>query len=165
MWDSELHKSRDYQQTALRPGLRHVVAGLHSVRMSHGLPSFRSDSIKETFLKANDLRYTLLKYLSTEAKDLISSLLTWDSEQRFTIHQTRDHPFFSPVFGLNISTMRLSPIVSRQEITYAEYSEQMMSPVKTHNTHKSFATTTQKKYIRFQARTDFYLESVPQYTI
>ena len=73
--------------------------------------------------------YALPKYLSNEARDLISSLLTWNADQRLTIYQVRDHPFFSAVFGLNGSIMRLSPI-SRQEITYAEYSEQMVSPVK-----------------------------------
>jgi serine/threonine protein kinase len=95
-----------------------------------GAPPFDSTSIKDTFLKANDLKYALPKYLSCDARDLISSLLTWDAEQRLSIAQVRDHPFFAEVFGISASMDRLSP-VSRTEITYAEYSEQMVSPLKT----------------------------------
>lgn len=112
-----------------------------------GAPPFESDSIKDTFLKANDMKYSMPKYLSNEAKDLVSSLLTWDSEQRINIFQVKEHPFFASVFGVNLSAMRLSPI-SRQEITYAEYSEQMVSPIKTHDTQRNF--TKRKK--RFDSR-------------
>jgi serine/threonine protein kinase len=98
-----------------------------------GSPPFESSSIKNTFSKANELEYSLPKYLSAEARDLISNLLTWNADQRLTIEQVKNHPFFASIFGINVSNMRLSPI-SRQEITYADYSEQMVSPIKASET-------------------------------
>ncbi|OMJ92616.1 hypothetical protein SteCoe_4626 [Stentor coeruleus] len=108
-----------------------------------GSPPFQSTSIKDTFLKANDLKYSLPKHLSAEARDLISKLLTWDSVQRLSIMQVRDHPFFASIYGLNVSNMRLSPI-SRNEITYADYSEQMVSPIKTHDPRPSAFSNNRK---------------------
>jgi serine/threonine protein kinase len=93
-----------------------------------GSPPFESASIRDTFLKANDLKYSLPSFLSNQARDLISGLLTWDAEQRLTVNQVKQHPFFSGIFGLNLSI--LSP-VNRSEVIFAEYSEQMVSPVKT----------------------------------
>ena len=93
-----------------------------------GSPPFESASIKETFLKAKDLKYSLPGFLSPQAKDLISTLLTWDSESRLTIRAVKTHPFFSSIF-LNQSDSLLSP-TNRSDVLFAEYSEQMISPVK-----------------------------------
>ncbi|OMJ80752.1 hypothetical protein SteCoe_18910 [Stentor coeruleus] len=109
----------------------------------NGSLPFQSTSIKDTYLKANDLKYSLPKQFSAEARDLISKLLTWDSVQRLSIIQVRDHPFFSSIYGLNVSNMRLSPI-SRNEITYADYSEKMVSPIKTHAPRLSTFSNSRK---------------------
>ena len=107
-----------------------------------GSPPFESASIRDTFLKANDLKYSLPGFLSENARDLISGLLTWDSDQRLTVNQVKQHPFFTGIFALNLSM--LSP-VNKSEIIFAEYSEQMVSPVKSRSKTKSRALGFIKK--------------------
>lgn len=59
-----------------------------------GRPPFDSSDVRATFKRAGKLNYQLPNFLSEEAQDLISGLLTLNPDQRLPINQVWQHPFF-----------------------------------------------------------------------
>ncbi|CAG9310379.1 unnamed protein product [Blepharisma stoltei] len=97
-----------------------------------GYPPFESPSVQETMVKLKDMQYALPEFLSTEAKELINSLLAWDPKDRINIQQVKNHPFIKGNIKKSISDYvgrGISPIpYIESDCSYYDYIENLKSP-------------------------------------
>lgn len=94
--------------------------GCMMVTMLTGSPPFSSNEVRNTLDKISRLDYSLPRYLSTSARDLIGMMLQLDAKQRPSVKELLRHNFFNgPVVKLENkgehSYVNDRSIVSRQE--------------------------------------------------
>ena len=58
-----------------------------------GSPPFESSSVKQTLQRIQNGTFNIPEYVSEEARDLITRLLTYDPKKRITIEEVLSHPF------------------------------------------------------------------------
>ena len=61
--------------------------------MLSGKSPFESHTTKQTFRKIQKAQYIIPRYLSEEAQDLISKILTVETNDRIAIEEVLEHPF------------------------------------------------------------------------
>lgn len=79
-----------------------------------GQPPFESPTVQDTLLKVKQMDFAVPDFISSNAKYLIASLLSWDPKERLSIHEVLDHAFFKSTQPLDCS--------------YYEYREALLSP-------------------------------------
>ena len=69
-------------------------SGVILFAMICGFLPFEHPNTKKLYKKIIDCDYTIPKYVSDDARDLITRILNTNPEKRLTLSQIRDHPFF-----------------------------------------------------------------------
>jgi len=135
-----------------------------------GHPPFESPSVQDTLLRLKEMQYALPSFLSSQAKSLITSLLTWDPQSRPDISQVKLHPFFQNKPEPFANTSQASTLPS--DCSYYEYSEPLVSPrfplmetkrpLRSNTARPSSARNTPMKNTSFQGKENsMYAPKVP----
>ncbi|CAF0837834.1 unnamed protein product [Adineta ricciae] len=69
--------------------------GILMATLLTGRPPFYTDTVQETLCKVTQEKYELPTTFSEEAQDLVNSILRKKPEERPTLKEIRDHPFFT----------------------------------------------------------------------
>ncbi|OMJ78588.1 hypothetical protein SteCoe_21568 [Stentor coeruleus] len=97
--------------------------GIVAYAMLIGIPPFQSEDARATYKRIQDNNYSFpdTEHISSEAKDLISSILQTDPSARLTLNQIIDHPFFNK--NLIPKTLPLSTLCIPPSATYLKHFE------------------------------------------